>query len=224
MLDRGASGCDGHGVPAAPATARLNAAAPRRRRSGASRCGVHAQCARPLAVRPSGARTSAPHPPHINVSINALIPKPHTPMQWAQLVAEEDLRRKHEYLRSELAKMGNSVRFSYTSYQEAFLETLLSRGDRRLARVISHACDMDNVISESNNEGLYALMSECEAAGIDAYGEVHRKREVNTPLPWSHISAGVSKGYLWEEWRKYFSREPSVSCKEACAGCGLSCF
>lgn len=169
------------------------------------------------------ARTSAPHPPHINVSINALVPKPHTPMQWAPLASEEELRKKHDYLRGEFAKMGKSVHFSYTGYQEAFIETLFSRGDRRLAQVISLASETGLFDSEGKNADFGALMSECEAVGIDAHGEVHRERGEETALPWSHINAGVSKEYLWEEWRKYFTRAPSIACNEACAGCGLNC-
>lgn len=170
------------------------------------------------------ARTSAPHPPHINVSINAFVPKPHTPMQWAPLVSESELRRKHDYLRGEFAKMGHSVHFSYTGYQEAFIETLLSRGDRRLAQVISRAGEKGLFDAEGKTADFGALLSECEAEGIDAQGVVHRERSEDAALPWNHINAGVSKSYLWEEWQKYFTRESNVSCNEACAGCGLCCF
>jgi radical SAM family uncharacterized protein len=167
------------------------------------------------------ARTSAPHPPHINVSINALIPKPHTPMQWAPLVSEDDLRKKHDYLRGEFVQMGNSVHFSYTGYQEAFLETLLSRGDRRLAPVISHACELGICDYEGKTKELSSLISDCQAQGINAVDEVHRERNTGEALPWDHISTGVSKNYLAEEWNKYHSRERSQSCNEACSGCGL---
>ncbi len=169
------------------------------------------------------ARASAPHPPHINVSINTLVPKPHTPLQWAPAIAEDELRRKHDYLRGEFAKMGNSVHFSYTGYQEAFLETLLSRGDRRLAQAISRASDIGLFDSEGKTADFSTLISECNAVGIDAQFEVHSDRDEDAALPWGHINAGVSRTYLWEEWRKYFTREPSVSCNEGCAGCGLCC-
>ncbi len=169
------------------------------------------------------ARAHAPHPPHINVSINALIPKPHTPMQWAPLVHESSLRSKHKLLRDEFAQLGKSVHLSYTGYDEAFLETLLSRGDRRLACVIAQAHERGLWDSELKPTTAQTWIDACASAGIDALDEVHRERHEDEAFPWGHIDTGVSRKYLWDEWQKYFRKEASPSCADACAVCGLGC-
>jgi radical SAM family uncharacterized protein len=169
------------------------------------------------------ARQHAPHPPQINVSVNVFIPKPHTPMQWAPLAGEEYLRSKQALLRSEFAKMGKSISLSYTDYDEALLETLLTRGDRRLASVIATARESGLCDAESKLSSKEALAAACEGVGINLLDEVHRVRSDTELLPWAHICTGVDTDYLWREWEMYQRAETSPPCSEACVACGMGC-
>lgn len=170
------------------------------------------------------ARTHGSRAPRINVSVNALVPKPHTPLQWAPLVHEEDLRRKHSHLRSEFRALGKRVRLSYTSYEEAFVETLLSRGDRRLAQVLALAEERGLVLQGDAELFDFDAWRQCwEEAGLDAEREVHGERSYETSLPWDHIDSLVRKRFLWSEWQHFLRRSPTPSCFEECVHCGLGC-
>jgi radical SAM superfamily enzyme YgiQ (UPF0313 family) len=165
-----------------------------------------------------------PRAPRINVSVNALVPKAHTPLQWAPLAHEEDLRRKHSHLRSEFRALGKRAHLSYTSFEEAFVETLLSRGDRRLAQVLALAEERNLVLQGDAERFDFNAWRQCwEGAGLDAGSEVHGERDYETPLPWDHIDSLVRKRFLWSEWQHYLRAFPTPSCFEECTHCGLGC-
>ena len=73
------------------------------------------------------------------VSIGGFVPKPHTPFQWAaQLGAEETdarLAKLREAIRCD-RRYGSSIGFRYHDGKPGIVEGLLSRGDRRVGRVI----------------------------------------------------------------------------------------
>jgi len=165
-----------------------------------------------------------PRAPRINVSVNSLVPKPHTPLQWAPLVGEDELRRKHSHLRSEFRALGKRVRLSYTSYEEAFVETLLARGDRRLAHVLALAEERGLVLQGDAERFDFDAWQKCwEEARLDAVREVHGERDYDTPLSWDHIDSLVRKRFLWSEWLHYLRGSPTPSCSEECLHCGVGC-
>ncbi len=73
------------------------------------------------------------------VSIGGFVPKPHTPFQWAaQLDAETTdarLRKLRNALRDD-RQYGKAIGFRYHDGEPGIVEGLLSRGDRRVGRVI----------------------------------------------------------------------------------------
>jgi len=163
-------------------------------------------------------------PPRINVSLNVLIPKPQTALQWASMASEEDIGSKLELVREEFGRFGKSVRLSFRNYREAFVETMLSRGDRRLAKVIALAEERGLIFQSDWANFDFAGWRECwEDADYPALGEVHRERAFDEPLPWDHISAMVGKRFLWQEWEKYGRGEATPGCFDKCVNCGLPC-
>jgi hypothetical protein len=120
--------------------------------------------------------------------------------------------------------MGKRVHLSYTSYEEAFVETLLSRGDRRLAQVLALAEERDLVLQGDAERFDFDAWRECwEEADLDAAREVHGERDYETPLPWDHIDSLVRKRFLWSEWQHYLRNSPTPSCFKECVHCGLGC-
>lgn len=73
----------------------------------------------------------------INISINALIPKPHTPFQWLGMEATTSIESKINYLRDK--PKNKRIRLHFHHPQMSFLEAVFSRGDRRLSSVIEAA-------------------------------------------------------------------------------------
>jgi hypothetical protein len=82
------------------------------------------------------------------------------------------------------------VRVFHDVPKYAYLQGLLSMGDRRTGRLI-----------EALSKGPYAP-SQVRAAGIVEDFYIFRKKEFNEILPWDFIDAGVSKEKLWEEYLK----------------------
>ena len=73
----------------------------------------------------------------LHVSINTLIPKPHTAFQWAPFAKKEDILEKYKFIMSGFRKTG--IKLDWPAYENSLLEAWLSRGDRRLSSVIESA-------------------------------------------------------------------------------------
>ncbi|MBM3301482.1 MAG: TIGR03960 family B12-binding radical SAM protein, partial [Deltaproteobacteria bacterium] len=86
------------------------------------------------AIRGAGAQGRRPQ---IRVSFSTFVPKPHTPFQWVAQESESILGQKQERLSRELTRKG--IRLSWSDPKSSLLEAALSRGDRRLGKVIYKA-------------------------------------------------------------------------------------
>jgi radical SAM superfamily enzyme YgiQ (UPF0313 family) len=154
----------------------------------------------------------------VTVSVNAFVPKPWTPFQWDPMESIARLRAKTALLKRALARLPN-VQLDIESPREAYLQTILSRGDRRVARFIEavHECGGDwwRTIRQWQRDGLADLPHP------DAY--VHRPYGEHEPLPWDFIDHRISKRYLWIERRKALAARQTAPCDTAtctsCAAC-----
>jgi radical SAM superfamily enzyme YgiQ (UPF0313 family) len=154
----------------------------------------------------------------VTVSLNAFVPKPWTPFQWDPMEPIAILRAKAQRLRRALGRVAN-VQLDIESPREAYLQTILSRGDRRVAGFLeaAHAADGDwwQVIRAWQRHGL---------AGVphpDAY--VHRTYDADEVLPWDFIDHRIARSYLWVERRKAFAARQTAPCDtstcRSCAAC-----
>jgi radical SAM superfamily enzyme YgiQ (UPF0313 family) len=155
---------------------------------------------------------------NITVSVNPFVPKPWTPFQWDPMEEISSVRPKLRRLRQACGRIPN-VTCDGESPREAYLQTLLSRGDRRLARFLA-AVDAAGgewwpVIRRWQHDGLAGLPHP-DAYVYRTYGE----REI---LPWDFIDHHISKGFLWVERRKALAARQTAPCDTAtctsCAAC-----
>lgn len=59
-------------------------------------------------------------------------------------------------------------------------------------------------------------------AGLDKDFYAARERGENEAFPWEHISPGVSRRFLWNEWRKAYAQQLTHDCRRtSCIGCGV---
>ncbi len=72
---------------------------------------------------------------HVTVSLNPFVPKPWTPFQWDPMEDPRATKSKIAMLRGELAKLG-PVELDAESPREAYFQTLVSRGDRRVGAIL----------------------------------------------------------------------------------------
>jgi radical SAM family uncharacterized protein len=142
------------------------------------------------------------------VSIGGFVPKPHTPFQWAAQLdhetTDERLRKLREVVRAD-KRFGRAIGFRYHDGKPGIVEGLLSRGDRRVGRVIEavwRAGGRFDGWSEhfSFDRWMAAAEQALAGTGVDVDWYTTRERDYAEVLPWDHLDAGLDKEWLWEDW------------------------
>jgi hypothetical protein len=73
----------------------------------------------------------------------------------------------------------------------------------------------------SEHFSLDLWLAACERNGIDPDWYVHRHRTEHEVLPWDHISAGLHKDFLWQDWRDALAEVGLPDCRwTPCYDCG----
>ena len=164
----------------------------------------------------------------ITLSINAFVPKPWTPLQWEPMEELPALRRKMARLQKQLARLPR-VTVDIESPREAYYQTVLSRGDRRVGRLLldihAHGGDWWSVVQRWRREAKRRpgalLDSAQDKLNPDFF--VYRRYDSEERLPWDFIDHGVDKHYLWVEWRKAVLERQTPPCDvtscRSCAAC-----
>jgi radical SAM superfamily enzyme YgiQ (UPF0313 family) len=143
----------------------------------------------------------------ILVSINPFVPKPWTPFQWEAMEGIGSLRRKLGWLRHALSALPG-VEVEAESPREAYLQTLLSRGDRRTADVL---------LALQARPG--AWWQTLRTLRPDRF--VHAAYPLDAVLPWDFIEQRIDKRYLLAERRKAFAEIQTPPCDTTtCHTCG----
>ena len=160
----------------------------------------------------------------VHVSIGTFIPKPHTTFQWASSEDPDTVQEKIDFLKEGFRKA--KIKLSYNRPDSTLLEAWLSRGDRRLADVIETAWQ-NGAKFDAWDEGFDKdfWYTAFETHGIDPAFYVRRERGLDEVFPWDHISSGVFKAYLLEDYIMSQRGETRQDCREGCFACGiLDCF
>ncbi len=143
----------------------------------------------------------------ITVSLNQLIPKPHTPFQWAPLEPFARVEARVATLRDRLARLGN-VGLDHEASLKVAVEAILSRGDRR-------AADLLELAAEARGRWRRVLPAWLEATGTD----LHAPLDPQGPLPWDHVDSGIITPYLAREARRATLGKESRVCPPDLIGC-----
>lgn len=141
----------------------------------------------------------------VNLSINALVPKPHTPMQWFAMESLEGIKKKQDYLKEKIKQ--RKIKLSFHQPKMSFLEGVFSRGDRRLSKVVLAAfCQGARFDSWENHFNFAIWQAAFQQVGLDPlfYLQARQKDEF---LPWDFLDLGVSKGQLVAEYDKLIANK-----------------
>jgi radical SAM family uncharacterized protein len=159
--------------------------------------------------------------PQVRISLATFIPKPHTPFQWAAQASAEELNARHELLKNGLRRRGS--RLSWADPGTSLLEAALSRGDRRIGRVIYDAWKAGSSFDAWDERFNYQNWQDAFARNrLEVGFYAHRERSLDELLPWSHIDVGVSPEFLKREYRRSLKGEETPDCRQqACNVCGL---
>jgi radical SAM family uncharacterized protein len=159
--------------------------------------------------------------PQVRISLATFIPKPHTPFQWAAQASEEQLNARHELLKNGLRRRGS--RLSWADPGISLLEAALSRGDRRMGKVIHDAWRAGSAFDAWDERFNYQNWRDAFARNkLEPGFYAHRERSLDELLPWSHIDVGVSPEFLKREYQRSLKGEETADCRQqACNACGL---
>ncbi len=157
----------------------------------------------------------------LNVSVSLLVPKPHTPCQWHIQDSEDAVNAKVSILKRGLRT--DRVKLSWPDVRISQLEAALSRGDRRAGRAVLRAWQLGSRFDAWGERFSFnnwqAAFDSC-GLRLDEY--LNRAALTGEPLPWAHISTGVSSDYLLSEQRRMGTGEATADCREeTCNACGL---
>ena len=132
----------------------------------------------------------------IKFSVNPLIPKPHTPMQWNSYDMK-DIKSKIKYLKKNL----KGVDIKFDSAKMGLIQYVLSCGDRDIGELLEKSLTRKISMKEwKENAPNYSLGDE---------------------LPWDPIDVSVSKEFLISEHDKMGTEEQTPWCEEfGCYDCG----
>jgi radical SAM superfamily enzyme YgiQ (UPF0313 family) len=159
----------------------------------------------------------------VHVSASNFVPKPHTPFQWEGMEARDQLAAKHAYMRR--AMPTKQIRLSLHDLRTSMLEGALARGDERLAEVVETAWRSGarfDAWPEMHREQAWEQAFATVGSTMDA--EATREYGEWDELPWDHVSSGVSKEFLLDEWWQSRAEVATGDCRwDGCADCG-ACF
>jgi radical SAM family uncharacterized protein len=167
------------------------------------------------------------------VSIGGFVPKPHTPFQWAaQLGAEETdarLAKLNAAIRSD-KKYAKAIGFRYHDGKPGIIEGLLSRGDRRVGKIIEQVWRdggrFDGWSEHFSYERWIAATEKALAdTPVDLAWYTTREREYAEVLPWDHLDSGLDRDWLWEDWQDALEEDGAIEVEDCrwtpCFDCGV---
>jgi radical SAM family uncharacterized protein len=164
------------------------------------------------------------------ISIGGFVPKPHTPFQWAAQcdpdTVDARLRKLRDAVNSDRG-IGRNIGMRYHDGKPSLIEGLLSRGDRRVGRVIERVWREGGRFDGWSEHFSYerwtsAAAAELEPLGVSLAWFTTRERTEDEVLPWDHLDSGLDKQWLWDDWQDALSEQELDDCRwTPCFDCGV---
>lgn len=157
----------------------------------------------------------------VTVSVGSFVPKSWTPFQWAPFDSVDVLERKLAYLKDRFRRV-RGAKMKWHEPREAEIECTLSRGDRRMGRVL-HTAWKSGVRfdgwSEHFRHDLWMKAFEAEGICKESY---LRDYDLDETLPWDVLDVSIKKRWLQIELIKAKKEMRTEDCKWGhCYACGV---
>jgi radical SAM family uncharacterized protein len=159
--------------------------------------------------------------PSLRLTLSTFVPKPHTPFQWVAMDSEENIKHKQNILKNGLQR--KDVTPSWQDYDRSLLEAVISRGDRRLGKVIYRAWQNGACFDGWGDQFKFSTWLDAfQKEGIDPFFYTRRERPLDEALPWGHIDTGVSVDFLKREYKRALEEKETPDCRDhPCNACGF---
>ncbi|MFT0813988.1 B12-binding domain-containing radical SAM protein [Synechococcus sp. OH20] len=132
----------------------------------------------------------------LTLGCSTFVPKAHTPFQWQGV--DPQAEKKLQWYQKHLRPLG--VEFRPESYSWSVIQALISRGDRRVARVLQLARQWGESLG-SFRRAFKELKGQLPP--LDYY--VHSDWDPVDPLPWQHIEGPLTPERLLQHRQEAFS-------------------
>ena len=157
----------------------------------------------------------------ITVSTSCFVPKPHSPFQWESQNTMEEYIAKVNLLRENIK--AKNVVYNWHDPQTSYIEATLSRGDRRMGKVIENVWRSGGRLEAWTDYFSFdRWMQAFDNAGVDPTFYAHRERCKDEVMPWDVVDVGVRKEHLWHEKEQCYRSELSPDCRKQCSACGAA--
>jgi radical SAM family uncharacterized protein len=157
----------------------------------------------------------------VKVNVSTFVPKVATPFMWSGQDTTAEIEAKVAALRK--ATHGRGLDLRWSDPRSSILEAALGRGDRRLNAVVRRAwrngAHFDAWHGHFDYERWRAAF---EAEGLDPAWYAQRDIPLDEPLPWDHLSCGVTREFLARDYERALSGKTTADCHWGpCYNCGV---
>ena len=165
------------------------------------------------------------------MSIGGFVPKPHTPFQWAAQLGHEETDARLAKLRDAIRadqQYAKAIGFRYHDGKPGIVEGLLSRGDRRVGKVIEAVWRRRRPLRRLERA---LLLRPLDGQRPRRRSPTSRSTSTGTPrasattprcCPWDHLDSGLDQDWLWEDWQDALTEHEVDDCRwTPCFDCGV---
>lgn len=138
----------------------------------------------------------------VAISLNPFIPKAVTPFQWEPMVDVRTIQLRIDRVR-ELIRGVPNLEIRFESPKESYFQALLSRGDRRVARILAAAEEAGRDWKWIAQQGQRKILEDVPPVSFYA----NRRIAYDELLPWDIVDARVEKSLLIREAERAYGRE-----------------
>lgn len=147
----------------------------------------------------------------LTLSINPFIPKPFTPFQWLPMASQAEVSSKLKYIQAALRKI-RGIEVLIEQPKEAYIQSVLARGDRKLGQVL---------LAAMAHGGVKAWKQALKTHNVDEEWYLYRTRDYDEVLPWSNLNMGFDVSYLRAELDRAREEKTTSPCSVGCKRCGV---
>ncbi|WP_425060791.1 hypothetical protein SCACP_15400 [Sporomusa carbonis] len=147
----------------------------------------------------------------LTLSINPFIPKPFTPFQWLPMAPLSIVSARLKFVQNEL-KAIKGIETLIEHPKEAYMQSMLARGDRRLGQVL---------LTAVAGGGAKGWKQALKVHKVDEDFYLYRNRGDAEVFPWNNLSMGFDPAYLLAEYRQSQAEKYTPSCSPGCKRCGV---
>lgn len=147
----------------------------------------------------------------LTLSINPFISKPFTPFQWLPMENIKTVEQRLKKIKQSL-KAEKNIEVLIEPPKEAYVQGVLARGDRRVAKALCEA---------HKNGGAKSFKRAMKDSGLKMDFYLYREREKEEIFPWDTLDIGVERSYLYKELENAAEQKTTVRCFDGCKRCGV---